>query len=231
MVSLDDAVIARLKKGDHHFEILVDPYSAADVIEGKEVDVLKIMAIDAIFSDAKKGIHVSEEDLQEQFDTTDVSTVAEYIIKHGDIQLTTDQRHKMQKNKQKRVVEYIVKNAMDPQTKTPHPPARVQRAIEEAGVHIDPFKPVSEQVKSTVNAIRPFIPLSLERVKITVKIPAKFIGKAYGVARTFGVLEQEDWQSDGSWVGVVRLAAGMQNEFYDKLNEATKGNVSTKVLK
>ena len=231
MVSLDDAVIARLKKGDHHFEILVDPYGAADIIEGKENDVLKIMAIDAIFSDAKKGVHVSEEDLQEQFDTTEVSTVAEYIIKNGDIQLTTEQRHKMQKNKQKRVVEYIVKNAMDPQTKTPHPPARVQRAIEEAGVHIDPFKPVSDQVKSTVNAIRPFIPLSLERVKITVKIPAKFVGKAYGVARTFGVLEQEDWQSDGSWVGVVRLAAGMQNEFYDKLNEATKGNVSTKVLK
>jgi ribosome maturation protein SDO1 len=231
LVSLDDAVTARLKKGDHHFEILVDPYGAADIIEGKDLEVFKIMAIDAIFSDAKKGIHVSEEDLQEQFDTTDVSTVAEYIIKHGDIQLTTDQRHKMQKNKQKRVVEYIVKNAMDPQTKTPHPPARVQRAIEEAGVHIDPFKPVSEQVKSTVNAIRPFIPLSLERVKITVKIPAKFIGKAYGVARTFGVLEQEDWQSDGSWVGVVRLAAGMQDEFYDKLNEATKGNVSTKVLK
>jgi len=231
LVSLDDAVIARLKKGDHHFEILVDPYGAADIIEGKDLEVFKIMAIDAIFSDAKKGIHVSDEHLQEQFDTTDVSTVAEYIIKHGDIQLTTNQRHKMQRNKQKRVVEYIVKNAMDPQTKTPHPPARVQRAIEEAGVHIDPFKPVSEQVKSTVNAIRPFIPLSLERVKITVKIPAKFIGKAYGVARTFGVLEQEDWQSDGSWVGVVRLAAGMQNEFYDKLNEATKGNVSTKVLK
>ena len=231
MVSLDDAVIARLKKGEHHFEILVDPYGAADIIEGKDTDVLKIMAIDAIFTDAKKGIHVSEEDLQEEFETADVSTVAEYIIKNGDIQLTTNQRHKMQRNKQKRVVEYIVKNAMDPQTKTPHPPARVQRAIEEAGVHIDPFKPVSDQVKSTVNAIRPFIPLSLERVKITVKIPAKFIGKAYGVARTFGVLEQEDWQSDGSWVGVVRLAAGMQNEFYDKLNEATKGNVSTKVLK
>jgi len=231
LVSLDDAVIARLKKGEHHFEILVDPYGAADIIEGKDTDVLKIMAIDAIFTDAKKGIHVSEEDLQEEFETADVSTVAEYIIKHGDIQLTTEQRHKMQKNKRKRVIEYIVKNAMDPQTKTPHPPARIERAIEEAGVHIDPFKPVSEQVKSTVNAIRPFIPLSLERVKITVKIPAKFIGKAYGVARTFGVLEQEDWQSDGSWVGVVRLPAGVQNEFYDKLNEATKGNVSTKVLK
>lgn len=231
MVSLDDAVIARLKKGEDHFEILVDPYGAADIIEGKDIDVLQILAIDAIFSDANKGIHVPEEVMQKHFETTDISTIAEHIIKHGDIQLTTDQRHKMQKNKQKRVVEYIAKNAMDPQTKTPHPRNRIERAMDEAGVHIDPFKPVSDQVKSTVNAIRPFIPLSMERVKITVKIPAKFIGKAYGVARTFGVLEQEDWQSDGSWVGVVRLAAGLQNEFYDKLNEATKGNVSTKVLK
>ncbi len=231
MVSLDDAVIARLKKGEDHFEILVDPYGAADFIEGKEIDVMQIMAIDAIFSDSKTGIHVPEEVMQEHFETTDVATIASYIIKHGDIQLTTDQRHKMQKNKLKRVVEYIAKNAMDPQTKTPHPRNRIERAMEEAGVHIDPFKPVSEQVKSTVNAIRPFIALSMEKVKITVKIPAKFVGKAYGVARTFGVLEQEDWQSDGSWVGVVRLAAGMQTEFYDKLNEATKGNVSTKVLK
>jgi ribosome maturation protein SDO1 len=231
LVSLDDAVIARLKKGEDHFEILVDPYGAADFIEGKEIDVMQIMAIDAIFSDSNKGIHVPEEVMQEHFETTDVATIASYIIKHGDIQLTTDQRHKMQKNKLKRVVEYIAKNAMDPQTKTPHPRNRIERAMEEAGVHIDPFKPVTEQVKSTVNAIRPFIALSMEKVKITVKIPAKFVGKAYGVARTFGVLEQEDWQSDGSWVGVVRLAAGMQTEFYDKLNEATKGNVSTKVLK
>jgi len=231
LVSLDDAVIARLKKGEDHFEILVDPYGAADIIEGKDIDILQIMAIDAIFSDANKGIHVPEEVMQEHFDTTDIATIAQKIIKHGDIQLTTEQRHKMQKNKQKRVVEHIAKNAMDPQTKTPHPRNRIERAIEEAGVHIDPFKPVSEQVKTTVNAIRPLIPLSMERVKITVKIPAKYIGKAYGVARTFGVLEQEDWQSDGSWVGVVRLAAGLQNEFYDKLNEATKGNVSTKVLK
>lgn len=231
MVSLDDAVIARIKRGENHFEILVDPYAAADIIEGKELDILQIMAIDAIFSDAKKGTHVSEEDLLDQFETTDVSAIAEYIIKQGDIQLTTEQRHKMQKNKLKRVVEYITKNAMDPQTKTPHPPARIERAMQEAGVHIDPFKPVSEQVKSTVNAIRPLIPLSMERIKVTVKIPAKFIGKAYGVARSFGVLEQEDWQSDGSWVGVVRLAAGLQNDFYKKLNEVTKGNVSTKVLK
>ena len=231
MVSLDDAVIARIKRGEHHFEILVDPYGAADLHEGKDIDVMQILAVDAVFTDAKKGTHAPEDELKEEFETTDITEIAKHIILYGDIQLTTDQRHKMQQNKRKRVVDTIVRNAMDPQTKTPHPRLRIERAMDEAGVHIDPFKPVSEQVKTTVNAIRALIPLSMEKVKISVKIPAQHIGKAYGIARSIGSLYQEEWQSDGSWVGVIKLPAGMQNEFYDKLNEATKGNVSTKILK
>lgn len=227
---LKNNVIARYESHGERFEIIISP----DIIEGiRSGGPLNIedLASEFIFSDAKKGNKASEEKMEEVFNTNSIEEIAKIIIIKGDVQLTTEQRHKMQKNKLKRVVEYIAKNAMDPQTKTPHPRSRIERAMEEAGVHIDPFKPVSEQVKTTVNAIRPNIPLSMEKVKISVKIPSKFIGKAYGVARTFGVLEQEDWQSDGSWVGVVRLAAGMQTEFYDKLNEATKGNVSTKVLK
>lgn len=64
MVSLDDAVIARLKKGEEHFEILVDPYAAADIIDGKDIDISQVLAIDAIFKDSKKGTHASEESIQ-----------------------------------------------------------------------------------------------------------------------------------------------------------------------
>ena len=120
---------------------------------------------------------------------------------------------------------------MDPQTKMPHPRQRIERAIDEAKVHIDPFKPVDAQVKIVVEALRPLIPLSIEQVRISVKIPAQFVGKAYGVARNYGVLEREDWQSDGSWLGIVRIPAGMQIDFYDKLNEVTKGNIDTRLLK
>ena len=231
MVSLDDAVIARLKKQEDHFEILVNPYAAADLIDGKEIDILSNLAIDAIFEDSKKGKHASAESLQKVFGTSNVTEIAKKIILKGDIQLTTEQRHKMQKNKRNRIVETIVKNAMDPKTKAPHPRQRIELAIDQAGVHIDPFKPVSEQVKIIIEALRPIIPISMEQVRISVKIPAEFIGRAYGVARNFGALEREDWQSDGSWMGIIRIAAGMQTEFYDKLNDATKGNVSTKILK
>jgi len=231
LVSLDDAVIARLKKGEEHFEILVDPYVAADLIDGNEIEIIQCLAIDSIFKDAKMGTHASEESLKKNFNTENIEEIAKQIILKGDIQLTTEQRHKMKENKKNRIVEKIVKNAMDPKTKTPHPRQRIELAIEEAGVHVDPFKPVDEQVKLVVEALRPVIPISMEQVKISVKISSQYIGKAYGIARNFGVLEREDWQSDGSWIGVVRIPAGMQTDFYDKLNTVTKGNVETRILK
>ncbi len=232
MVSLDDAVIARLKRNDQHFEILVDPYAAADLIDGKEnVNILKNLAIDAIFKDAKKGTHASDESLQEIFNTIDLEEIAREIVLKGDIQLTTEQRHKMQKNKKKRIIENISRNAMDPKTKSPHPPSRIERAMEEAGVHVDPFKPVREQVKQIIEAIRPIIPISMDHVRISVKIPPEYTGRAYGTIRGFGNLEREDWQSDGSWIGILKIPAGMQTDLYEKLNDITKGNVSTKILK
>ena len=231
MVSLDEAVIARFKKGEEHFEILVDPYGAADLIEGKDVNVTEILAIDAIFKDSKKGTHAAEETLQTVFGTTTVKDIATTIIQKGDIQLTTEQRQKMQRNKRNRIVETIVRNAMDPQTKAPHPRQRIENAMEEAGVHVDPFKPVREQVKTVLEALKPLLPLSMDQVRISVKISAAHIGKAYGVVRNFGSLEREDWQSDGSWIGIIKLPAGMQTDFYDKINDVTKGDVSTKILK
>lgn len=231
MVSLDEAVIARYKKENEHFEVLVDPYAAADIIEGKEVNILQNLAIDAIFHDSKKGKHASEEALQKAFGTNNVEEIVKKIILKGDIQLTTEQRHKMQRNKRNRIIETISRNAMDPKTKSPHPRQRIELAIDQAGVQIDPFKPVSEQVKIIIEALRPIIPISMEQVRISIKIPAEHIGRAYGTVRNFGTLEREDWQSDGSWIGIIRLAAGMQTEFYDKINDVTKGNISTKVLK
>ena len=231
MVSLDDAVIARLKKGEEHFEVLVDPYAAADLIDGKEVDVVQSLAIDAVFKDSKKGTHASEESLQKNFGTEDVAEITKQIILKGDIQLTTEQRNKMQENRRNRIIETISKNAMDPKTKSPHPRQRIELAMEQAGVHVDPFKPVSEQVKTIIELLRPIIPISMENVRISVKIPAEQIGRAYGTVRNYGTLEREDWQSDGSWIGIIKLPAGMQTDFYDKLNDVTKGNVSTKILK
>jgi ribosome maturation protein SDO1 len=227
---LKNNVIARFESHGERFEIIISPEAVERIRDGNPLN-MEDLASDFIFSDAKKGNKASEDKMEEVFNTNSIEEIATKIILKGDIQLTTDQRSKMQRNKTNRIIETISKNAMDPKTKSPHPRQRIELAMEQAGVHVDPFKPVSEQVKIIIEQLRPIIPISMENVRISVKIDAEHIGKAYGTIRNYGTLEREDWQSDGSWIGIIRLAAGMQTDFYDKLNDVTKGNVSTKILK
>ncbi len=231
MVSLDEAIVARYGKKGKHFEILVDPKAVEMIMEGKEINILDYMAIDLIFKDASKGEKAAEESLREIFGTTDVAEIALKIIKEGEFQLTTKQRKEMQERKRKAIVDFIARSAMDPHTKLPHPRDRIERAIEEAGVHIDAFKPVEEQVKKIISAIRPILPISIENVKIEVKIPAQYAGRAYGELINMAKMLKEEWQSDGSFKCVVEIPAGMQTQFYDKLNAMTKGEVVTRLLK
>jgi ribosome maturation protein SDO1 len=227
---LKNNVIARFESHGERFEIIISPEVIERIRDGSPLN-MDDLASEFIFSDAKKGNKASEDKMEEVFNTNSIKEIATKIVLKGDIQLTTEQRHKMQKNKRNRIIETIARNAMDPKTKSPHPRQRIELAMEQAGVHIDPFKPVSEQVKVIIETLRPIIPISMENIRISIKIPPEHIGKAYGTIRNYGSLEREEWQSDGSWVGIIRLPAGMQNDFYDKLNDATKGNISTKILK
>ncbi len=229
-VSLDEAVVARLEKGGERFEVLVDPEGARKLREGEDVDVEEILAVEQVFRDARKGERASEQAMEEVFGTTEPVKVAEIIIKEGQIQLTAEQRRKMQEEVKRQIIHMIARRAVDPRTGAPHPPERIERAMEEAGVHIDPMKSAEEQVKEVIKQLRPHLPLKFEEVKVAIRIPAKYTGQAMGVVREYGDVEQEEWQQDGSWIAVVRLPAGVQDDFFERLNEITKGDYESKIL-
>ena len=230
MVNLDDAVTARLEYFGEHFEILVDPDLASDFKRGQDLNVEDILVVEEIFKDAKKGDKSSEEAMMKAFQTTDHVEVAANILKKGQIQLTAQQRKEMQEEKRLKVVTTIAREAINPQTKLPHPVRRIEIAMDEAKVRIDPFKSVDEQVNSTLKAIRVKIPIRFEKVKVAIRVPGDFSGKVYGAIPEFGKTMQEEWQQDGSWVAVVEIPGGMQDNFYQKLNELTHGQVETKLL-
>lgn len=230
MVTLEDAVIARLEYYGEHFEILVDPDLAAEFKRGKEIELEKILAVEEIFKDAKKGDKASEEAMLKAFHTTDPDEAAAIIIKKGQVQLTAQQRKEMQEEKRKEIVATITRESINPQTKLPHPARRIEIAMEESKIHVDPFKSVDEQVKSVLKAIRKKIPIRFEKVQVAIKVPGDYTGKVYNIIPEFGTTKKEEWQQDGSWIAVVEIPGGMQDNFYQKLSEMTHGEVETKLL-
>jgi ribosome maturation protein SDO1 len=231
MVRLEDAVPARLKTHGTTFEVLVDPDGALALRRGDSVNVEDILAVEDVFENASRGDRSAEEDLIKAFETTDVATIADKIIKKGEISLTAEQRKQIIENKRRQVIEIIARNAINPQTKTPHPPARIEQAMKEAKVNIDPSKSADELVNIAMKAIRPLIPIRFEEVEVAVKIPADYAPKAYGEIAAFGKVIREAWQNNGSWIGVVKIPAGMQTDFYSLVNHLTKGEAETKLLK
>jgi ribosome maturation protein SDO1 len=133
-------------------------------------------------------------------------------------------------DKRRQVVSFIARNAVNPQTGLPHPPQRIEMAMEEAKVNIDPFKHLDELVKETMKALRPIIPIRFEELRVAVRIPPDHAARAYGDIQAGAVIERDEWQKDGSWICVVRIPAGIQTEFYGLINRITRGEGEVRIL-
>jgi len=222
---------ARIAKSGEKFEILVKPDEALDYKMGKQLGISQLLVIDEIYSDANKGTHASEEKLQKAFGTTDPVKIAEEIMKHGELQLTTDQRRQLVEDKRKQIVAFIARNCIDPRSGTPHPPIRIEQALNQVKYSIDPFKTVEEQAKEIIEELRSIIPIKIEQTRVAVKIFAEHSAKGYGALKNYGTITREEWQADGALVAVIEMPAGVYGPFLERLGKITQGTIQTKILK
>lgn len=222
---------ARITVDGEHFEILVKPNLALEYKTGKQIPVTQIIAIEEIYSDASRGTRASAEKLQKTFGTTEPVKVAEEIMKRGELQLTTEQRRQLVEEKRKHIVAFISRNCIDPRTGAPHPPLRIEQALSQIRVTIDPFKSAEEQSKDVIEMLRPLLPIKMEQMRVAVKISAEYAARAYGALKGFGAISREEWQSDGSWVGTMEMPAGLYGPFIERMGKLTQGTIQSKVLR
>lgn len=229
MVRVEDAVVARLEKFGHKFEILVEPNLALAVRHGKDAPLDSLLAIERVFKDARAGDEQSPETLKKSFLTDDLAVIAKKIICDGEVQLTTEQKRQMLEKRRLEVINFISRNTINPQTKTPHPPQRIENAMEQAKVHVDAFKSTDEQVADIVKAIRHIIPISMEKVDFAVKVPAQYAGRASAIIHKYEI-KKEEWLNDGSLAVEFLLPAGAKGDLLNELNSATHGEIIIKII-
>jgi len=222
--------IARLTHEGEPFEILVKPEQALAYRIGKTTSLSEVLVSDTIFTDANKGTKSSEEKLKKAFGTTDNFQIAVAILKRGMLQLTTEQRRQLTEEKKKQIIFFISRHSVDPKTNLPHPPLRIETAMENIHYSIDPFKETEEQAKEIIKLLRPILPLKIAQVSVAVRIPPEYASKVYGTVKGYGTIKREEWRADGSWAAVVEMPAGLYGPFLEKLGEMTRGNMEAKIV-
>ncbi len=222
--------IARYKKGGKRFEVLVDPDKALDYKLGRRKDFTNVLVFDEVYIDANKGLRASKSDLLNIFGTTDVEKIAEKIVREGELQIKAEQRRKLIEEKKRQIVDYISRYCVDARTSAPIPPLRIENALEEAGVKIDPFKPAEEQINNILSELSKFIPIKKQISILDIKVPPTYVGKIYGFIRNTSDIIKEEWLSDGSLDIRVSIPSGMKVDFMDKVTRITGGAAYVEII-
>ncbi|OYT51131.1 ribosome assembly factor SBDS [Candidatus Bathyarchaeota archaeon ex4484_135] len=216
--------VVRYVKAGEKFEVLVDPDKAFEFKMGKEMPIDEIIAMDIIYTDSKKGFKASREALLKAFGTDDVRKAIEIILKKGELLLTAEQRKKLVEEKKRQIITFISKHCVDPRTKLPHPPTRIEQALEEIGFPIDPFRDAEEQAREVIERLKAVLPISMEVFIVRAIVPPQHVGRCYGVVKNYGKILKEEWGTDGSWKVELEMPAGLYGPFLEKMGELTKGS-------
>ncbi len=226
---MSKTVVAKYSKAGENFEILVDSEKAYEYITGKRSDPISVLDAEEIFSDANKGERQSQDKIKKVLGTTELPKIAEIILKHGNVPITTEQKNKLTEEKRKQIINIIARNSIDPRTKAPHPPQRIENAMNDTRITIDPFKNPNEQIDAILKKLSEKLPIKFATARVEVTIPAEYTNRCYGTLKQYG-LKSEEWLANGSLKATLEFPAGLQGEFFEKINSATKGNVVSKNL-
>src|SRR3989344_4211393 len=215
-------VTARIKVKGKNFETHVNLDEALKVKAGNG-DIISALVSNGIFYDAHKANTASKADLEDAFGTNNIHEIAKIIIQKGEVQKTQEFRENEKDAKVKQVVQLILRNAVD-QHGRPYTEDRINRAIGEVHFNFDHRSP-EQQMHELLEKLKNVIPIKIEVKRIKLLIPAQYTGQIYGLLKDYK--ESEDWLPNGSLQTIISIPAGLQLDFYDKLNHITHGAVQS----
>lgn len=223
--------VARLEKSGKRFEIFVDVEKAWLFKNGENINIRDIVEGEFVYYDARQGLKASEAELKKFFGTSDPYQVAEVILRKGELLLTSEQRRELIEAKRRQIIDFIARNAVDPRTNTPIPPKRIELALQEVRVGVDPFRPVEEQVAEIIKQLRVVLPLKIARALVLVSSPPAYAGRVRALASKMGKVIRENYRNDGSLDLELEIPAGMQSALIEKVAESTRGEGEVKLLR
>lgn len=83
----------------------------------------------------------------------------EYMLQHGDFQMTAKERQELIDRHRNKVIEYFVKNYVNPSTLVSHPPQRIEQTLQKIKAQLDYTVSFDKQVKEIHKKMLGVLPL------------------------------------------------------------------------
>ncbi|RLG14603.1 MAG: ribosome assembly factor SBDS [Candidatus Nanohalarchaeota archaeon] len=220
-------IIASLKKNKKTFELILDFDNYLKWKDNREIPLSDLIVGDYCFSSISKAERANESDINEAFGTAEIEKIAEEILRKGQIQLTAAEMKELRAKKRKQIIEFICREAIDPQTNCPPTPARVEIALNEVHLDIDIFGSLDEQINDAIKKITPILPLIFQKDKVELQIPVSDAPAVQKIVRSSARILKERWTSD-FWIVLVEMHTSKTTPFLEHLTQMCKKEIISK---
>ncbi|MCE7734687.1 MAG: ribosome assembly factor SBDS [Candidatus Heimdallarchaeota archaeon] len=229
-IDLGKFSLVRYQTHGKRLEIIVNPHNAWLSRQGEEIPIEEIVEGFTVFENFSKGLKADITTLQDILGVVGEKEIISKILEKGELQITQEQRKQFLKEKRDEIIDFLVKHAVNPKTKSPHPAARIEKAMDDAGVQIDRKEPAPDQARKIIKEIQRIIPIQIETAKIECIVPPKDTGKLYGFIQGSGEVIKESWGKDGALTMIIQIPAGIVVKILEDLSDRSKGRVQATVI-
>jgi ribosome maturation protein SDO1 len=190
-VRLTNVSVVRLKKAGMRFELACYKNKVVDYRNRVERDLDQVLQVHAVFINVSKGQLARNEDLLQAFKTQDTEKIILEILEKGELQVGEKERDVQTDSLHKEVVSIIAGKCVNPITRTPYPPALIEKAL--ASIHFAPNckKGAKQQALECIRALgeKKEFPIARARMRLRVEVPHDLSGTIEEIKALFAVVE------------------------------------------
>jgi len=222
MSSVSKDQLVRYKKGKYSFEIITKKGSVQLFLEGK-LGWDKVLAVDAIFTNSKKGDIARKSELISVFGSDDINKCAEFMVRQGNAQISASERKEDTQKHKRAVLSYLNKSYTD-QAGLPHPVTRLEIALEESKTRIDPTVSVNKIAEEFIKKMMGKLVFKKGGEDYTLSVPKEYAKKCSAVVHRFSPSLHKEIRSETGTIWKICLNLPDFDSFVAEMNRFTTGN-------
>jgi ribosome maturation protein SDO1 len=213
--------LVKYTSGKKRFEVLTKDGSVKKFREGK-LGWNNVLFADQVFTDSKKGNVAKDKDLKSVFGTSDLTECLIKIILEGELSVSAKERKEDMKRHKQAVIGHLHRTYVDAGN-LPHPLTRLEAAVNDSKVRIDPGEQVEKQANDIVKAMSGKLVFRKNTVEYTVAVSHTYARKASSVIYQYCEVNKENWEANGC-VWTFGIGASEFDKFMAALNKITNGD-------
>ena len=161
----------RLDRAGSHFEIACYRNKVLSWRNKAETDLGEVLQVDMIFTSVVQGKLAAKKDVTRCFESSDPKDAIKYILDHGELQVSEQEREALQENMIRDVAAIVVEKAINPENNRPYTLTMIQTAMRQIHYSVNTTKGAKSQALDVIRRLKAVMPIARAKMRVRIEYP------------------------------------------------------------